>query len=82
MRTTLNIDDILMKKLLEITQEKSKTRAINTAIKDYIKKKQIKKILSYQGKLDIENNWQQLEKEETLPKNFDHRERLFLSQTS
>lgn len=82
MRTTLNIDDILMKKLLEITQEKSKTRAINTAIKDYIKKKQMKKILSYQGKLDIENNWQQLEKEETLPKNFDHRERLSLSQTS
>lgn len=66
MRTTLNIDEHLMKKLLEITQEKSKTRAINTAIKDYIKKKQIKKILSYQGKLDIENNWQQLEKEETM----------------
>jgi hypothetical protein len=64
MRTTLNIDDLLMKKLLEITKEKSKTRAITTAIKDYIKKKQIKKILSYQGKLDIENNWQQLEKEE------------------
>ena len=66
MRTTLNIDELLMKKLLEITQEKSKTRAITTAIKDYIKKKQIKKILSYQGKLDIENNWQQLEKEETM----------------
>ena len=66
MRTTLKIDDLLMKKLLEITQEKSKTRAITTAIKDYIKKKQIKKILSYQGKLDIENNWQQLEKEETM----------------
>ena len=45
MRTTLNIDDFLMKKLLEITQEKSKTRAITTAIKDYIKKKQIKKIV-------------------------------------
>ena len=66
MRTTLNIDELLMKKLLEITQEKSKTRAITTAIKDYIKKKQIKKILSYQGRLDIENNWQQLEKEETM----------------
>ncbi|MFO0794932.1 MAG: type II toxin-antitoxin system VapB family antitoxin [Candidatus Brocadiaceae bacterium] len=65
MRTTINIDDLLMKKLLEITQEKSKTRAITTAIQNYIKKKQIKKILSYQGKLDIKNNWQQLEDEET-----------------
>ncbi|MDR4496761.1 MAG: type II toxin-antitoxin system VapB family antitoxin [Candidatus Scalindua sp.] len=64
MRTTLNIDDFLMKKLLEATHEKSKTRAITIAIKDFLKKKQIKKILSYQGTFDIENNWQQLEKEE------------------
>ena len=64
MRTTLNIDDVLINKLLEITHEKSKTRAITVAIKDYINKKHIEKILSYQGKLAIENNWQQLEKEE------------------
>ncbi|GAB60805.1 MAG: DUF2191 domain-containing protein [Candidatus Jettenia sp.] len=64
MRTTLNIDDLLMKQLLEVTHEKSKTRAITIAIKDYLKKKHIKDILSYQGTVDIENNWQQLEKEE------------------
>lgn len=66
MRTTLNIDDILMQKLLETTREKSKTRAITIAIKDYLKKKQIKKILSYQGQLEIESNWQQLEQEEIM----------------
>ncbi len=66
MRTTLNIDDLLMKKLLETTREKSKTRAITIAIKDYLKKKQIKKILSYQGQLEIESNWQQLEQEEIM----------------
>ncbi len=64
MRTTLNIDDILMEKLLETTRQKSKTKAITIAIKDYLKKTRIKKILSYQGKLDIENNWQQIENEE------------------
>ncbi len=64
MRTTLNIDDLLMEKLLETTRQKSKTKAITIAIKDYLKKTRIKKILSYQGKLDIENNWQQMEKEE------------------
>ena len=64
MRTTLNIDDILIKKLLETTRQKSKTKAITIAIKDYLKKTQIKKILSYQGRLDIEDNWQQIEKEE------------------
>ena len=66
MRTTLNIDDLLMKQLLEATHEKSKTRAIAIAIKDYLKKKRIKKILSYHGTVDIENNWQQLEKEEIM----------------
>ncbi len=64
MRTTLNIDDLLMEKLLETTRQRSKTKAITIAIKDYLKKKHIKKILSYQGKLDIEDNWQQMEKEE------------------
>ena len=64
MRTTLNLDDYLMNKLLETTREKSKTRAITIAIKDYLKKDNIKKILSYQGNLKIENNWQKLEKEE------------------
>lgn len=66
MRTTLNIDDHLMKQLLAATHEKSKTRAISIAIKDYLKKKHMKKILSYQGTIDIENNWQQLEKEEIM----------------
>lgn len=66
MRTTLNIDDHLMKKLLETTHQKSKTKAITIAIKDYLKKKNIKKILSFQGNLDIENNWEQLEKEEMM----------------
>ncbi len=64
MRTTLNIDDFLISKLLETTHEKSKTKAITIAIKDYLKKKNIGKILSYQGNLFIENNWQQLEQEE------------------
>jgi Arc/MetJ family transcription regulator len=64
MRTTLNIDDSLLKELLKCTREKSKTKAITIAIKDYLKKKNLKKILSYQGDLDIENNWQQLEDEE------------------
>ncbi len=64
MRTTLNIDDFLINKLLETTHEKSKTKAITIAIKDYLKKKNIGKILSYQGNLFIENNWQQLEQEE------------------
>jgi hypothetical protein len=64
MRTTLNLDESLIKKLLELTHEKSKTKAITIAIKDYVKNKKIKKILTYQGNLGIENNWEKLEQEE------------------
>ena len=64
MRTTLNLDEYLVQKLIEITHEKSKTKAITIAIKEYLKNNKIKKILSYQGNLGIENNWQKLEQEE------------------
>lgn len=64
MRTTLNLDDFLINKLLETTHEKSKTKAITIAIKGYLKNKNLKRVLSYQGNLNIENNWRQLEKEE------------------
>ena len=64
MRTTLNLDEYLVQKLIEITHEKSKTKAITIAIKEYLKNNKIKKILSYQGNLGIENNWQKREQEE------------------
>jgi len=64
MRTTLNIDDSLMSDLLDFANEKSKTKAITIAIKDYLRRQKIEKILSCQGKLDIEDNWKSLEEEE------------------
>ncbi|MCP4042335.1 MAG: type II toxin-antitoxin system VapB family antitoxin [Gammaproteobacteria bacterium] len=64
MRTTLNIDDSMMAELLKRTHEKSKTRAVTIAIENFLKKKQIEDILSYQGNLEIEDNWRQLEDEE------------------
>ena len=64
MRTTLNIDEDLIKKLLKTTQIKSKTKAISMAIEEYLERHQIQKILSYQGSLDMEDNWELLEEEE------------------
>ncbi len=64
MRTTLNIDDSLIDQLLQLTHEKSKTRAITIAIKDYLHKRNLEKILSYQGNLKVEDNWREMEDEE------------------
>jgi len=67
MRTTLNLDDSLISDLLDCVNEKSKTKAITIAIKDYLKRQKIEEILACQGKLDIEDNWKNLEDVEMQP---------------
>lgn len=54
----------LILQLLQVTHEKLKTKAITIAIKEYLRKKSTEKILSYQGNLNVEDNWRNLEKEE------------------
>ncbi len=63
MRATLNIPDDLLKKVQKITGEKSKTKAITIAMKEYIRKERIKKLISLRGKIRIDYDW---EKEEEL----------------
>ena len=63
MRATLNIPDELIKEVQKISGEKSKTKAITTAMKEYIRKERIKKLLSLRGKIQIDYDW---EREEEL----------------
>ncbi|MBM4141661.1 MAG: DUF2191 domain-containing protein [Nitrospira sp.] len=63
MRATLNIPDDLLSEVQKITGEKSKTKAITTAMKEYVRQKKIKKLLALRGKIQIEYDW---EKEEEL----------------
>jgi len=64
MRTTLSIDDSLIGQLLEQTKATSKNKAIILAITEYLRKQKLEKILSYEGQLVIEDNWQELEEQE------------------
>jgi Arc/MetJ family transcription regulator len=61
MRATLNIPDKLIKELMQTTKIKTKTKAICLAIEEYTRRKKIEKLLSLQGKLDIEDAWKELE---------------------
>jgi len=63
MRATLNIPDNLIEEVQKITGEKSKTKAITIAIKEYIRQKRIKELIALRGKLQIDYDW---EKEEEL----------------
>lgn len=64
MRTTVNIDDTLFQDVLNLTRAKSKTEAIRTALKEYLRMKRKEKILAMRGRLDIKPDWEKLRQEE------------------
>ncbi|MBW1706208.1 MAG: type II toxin-antitoxin system VapB family antitoxin [Deltaproteobacteria bacterium] len=64
MRTTINIQDDLMDALLIRTKAKTKTKAVELAIKDYIEKKSIEELISLSGKINIDSDRQKEEEAE------------------
>jgi len=77
MRATLNIPDNLIEELMKTSRAKTKTQAICLAIEEYTRRKKIEKLLSLQGNVDIENNWQELEEQELKEAEHDHRQQGF-----
>jgi hypothetical protein len=63
MRATLNIPDDLILEVQKLSGEKSKTKAITTAMEEFIKQKKIKELIALKGKVQIDYDW---EKEEEL----------------
>jgi len=63
MRATLNIPDDLISEVQKLSGEKSKTKAIVTAMEEFVRDKKMKKLLSLRGKIQIDYDW---EKEEEL----------------
>jgi metal-responsive CopG/Arc/MetJ family transcriptional regulator len=61
MRATLNIPDDLMKKVQKISGETSKTKAITTAMREYIRKEKMKKLISLRGNIQIDYDWKKEE---------------------
>ena len=47
MRTTLNIDSELLETVVEATGEKNKSKAVNVALKAYIRRKNVEKLFDY-----------------------------------
>lgn len=62
MRTSLNIDDTMLHEVMKETGKKNRSEAIRLALDTYLKQQKKNKILALRGKVDIEDNWQQLRK--------------------
>jgi len=60
MRTTLNIDEAMLFEVMELTGQKNRSEAIRAALTAYLQQQRKNKLLALRGKVDIEDNWQQL----------------------
>lgn len=64
MRATLNIPDKLLDDVQALSGEKSKTRAIVTAMEDFDRRRRMDALIALQGKIAIEYDWETAEAEE------------------
>lgn len=61
MRTTLNIDEELLRQVMTLTGERSKAKAINLALSDYVQNRRIQELLEMPGKISLVDNLKELE---------------------
>jgi hypothetical protein len=64
MRTTINVKDDLLEALLKRTMARSKTKAIEMAIGEYLDKKAMEDIIELSGKIHIDPDWEREEERE------------------
>jgi metal-responsive CopG/Arc/MetJ family transcriptional regulator len=62
MRATLNIPDDLLSEVQKISKEKSKTKAIVTAMESYVRDGKMTELLALRGKMTINYDWRTEEK--------------------
>jgi Arc/MetJ family transcription regulator len=72
MRTTINVKDDLMDALMKCAMVGSKTKAIELAIKEYLKKQAIEDLIALSGQIRIDLDWEK-EEEAELDEYRDHR---------
>jgi Arc/MetJ family transcription regulator len=64
MRATLNIPDELIAEVQRLSGQKSKTGAIVTVMKDYIRRRHMEELLALRGKIAIDYDWEREEEQE------------------
>ncbi len=58
MRTTLDVNPRLLEDVVKATGEKSRSKAVNRALGDYLRSNRMKRLLALQGKLDLDlDDW-------------------------
>ncbi len=64
MRTTLDLNEKLIRELMDVTSAKTKTEAIHQAAAELIRRKKMDRLKSLSGKLHLNLDWNALEQAE------------------
>jgi Arc/MetJ family transcription regulator len=62
MRTTLNLDDEALASAMQVAPGKTKTAVINEALRDYARRRRLRGLLKFAGKLQWEGDLDSLRK--------------------
>ena len=60
MRTTLNIDDVALSEALKAAAGKTKTAVINEALREYARRRRVRRLLAFRGKAPWQGNLDRL----------------------
>jgi hypothetical protein len=61
MRTTLNLDESLVKELMAMTKASTKVQAIHLAMSEFVRRRKLEGLKALSGKIQIADNWQEME---------------------
>jgi antitoxin ParD1/3/4 len=67
MRTTLNLDEEALANAMKVSPGKTKTAVINQALRDYARRRSLRELLKFEGKLRWEGDLDLLRKRESGP---------------
>jgi Arc/MetJ family transcription regulator len=62
MRTTLDLDQAALEAAMEVGAGKTKTAVINEALRDYARRRRLKRLLKFEGKSGWEGDLEALRK--------------------
>jgi Arc/MetJ family transcription regulator len=64
MRTTLNVDDDAIASAMRLSPGKTKTSVINEALREYARRRRVRGLLRFRGKVPWEGNLDELRSRE------------------
>jgi Arc/MetJ family transcription regulator len=62
MRTTLNIDDEALEQAMKVALGKTKTQVINEALREFARRRKVRELMQFRGKVPWTGNVDQLRK--------------------